>query len=121
MRESTGRIFHRDGTVRSAGNGALVKRLGVETGASGEVQDLAVDETLRRVYVLHTLSTDEAGDARVTAYDLDSLARIGSTVLRQSGQPHRLVRWGERGLALPTRYGKLLLIEGGIVDGSAAS
>ncbi len=115
---SSGRLFTRDGRVYDATNADLVKRIGVETGMTGEVQDVAVDPVLRRVYVLHSLGTDEAGDSRISAYDLDSLAPLGSVVLRQAGTPDRMIRWGEHGLAVSNRNGKMLLLEGAIVDGT---
>jgi hypothetical protein len=60
---------------------------------------------------------DEAGDDRITAYDLDTLAQIDSVLLRGEAPYSHMIRWGARGLALRNIFGRIVLLEGDIVAG----
>ncbi|MGQ0701174.1 MAG: hypothetical protein ACT4PZ_23390 [Panacagrimonas sp.] len=118
---SEGRLFSSGGKVVDLASRSSVASLGFERDADSDRLDVAIDEQLRRVYVLHTLDTDQPGDSRITAYDLDSLEKQSAIVLHQVNAPTRMIRWGERGLALSNGIGDLYLLEGGVVDGTDPS
>ena len=119
MRYAAGRLFSRDGFVVRGSDGTTAGVLAADfAGSARNVKDVVIDEALRRVFVLHVLGTDQSGDARVTAYSLDTLQRLDSVVVRNAGQPTKMIRWGARGLALRNLNGKLLLIEISVVNGS---
>lgn len=117
---SGGRLFGSNGGVLDLATRQSVATLGYTPRGDNTTFDVVVDEMLGRVYALHRLGTDEKGDSRITAYDLETLQQLDSVVLRQVRKPTRMIRWGDRGLAMSNQIGRLYLVEGGIVDGTPA-
>ena len=109
-----GRVYSSAGDVADVATRARVARL---AGTSISGIDVVVDTQRRRVFLLHR--PRDTGDDRITAYDMDSFAEVAAVTLPEAVSPQRLIRWGDRGLAVLDTRGKIYLYEGSLVDGAA--
>jgi hypothetical protein len=76
---------------------------------------LVVDPNLNAAYVLDQPFV--AGNATIDSFDLTRFVKTGSlTISGVGGTAHRLIRWGQNGLAFNTSDGHLFLIGGNFVS-----
>ncbi|MGB2662882.1 MAG: hypothetical protein WAK48_02690 [Candidatus Acidiferrum sp.] len=73
---------------------------------------MAPDSTLNEAFFVFVSGTT----ATVQSFNLTTRALIGSIMIANvSGNPQRLIRWGQNGLAFNTDGGQLCLIGGNFV------
>lgn len=81
---------------------------------------LAIDEDLGRAFYLQHSYSDLGGYLRITAYDLETLEDLGSVLVEGRSGPGKLIRWGDRGLAILDPKESITVLESGFVDGSSS-
>lgn len=122
------RIHHADGLVYSELGAAIDPVAGRVAGtflpptiATESFRRLALDPPARLAFIARRNSPDPAYVRRIEVFDLDSYASLRTfELLDVQGDPRRLLRWGNDGMALLTTTGQLVLFQGALVSGPAS-